>query len=82
MTDVTAGSVWQVDIAQLKQANATMRLANQALASDDVAVLSTLGISLAHIRELRRKGGSRKSSIAQNTRIINCLKKRVSAHAD
>lgn len=83
MTDVTAGSVWQVDIAQLKQANATMRLANQALASsDDFAVLSTLGFSLAHIRELRRKGGFRTSSIAQNTRMINCLIQRESAHVD
>lgn len=80
MTDVTAGSVWQVNIAQLKQANATMRLASQALASDDVAVLSTLGFSLAHIRELRRKGGFRTSSIAQNTRMINCLLQRESAH--
>jgi hypothetical protein len=81
MTDVNAGSVWQVDIAQLKLANATMRRANQALVSDDVAVLSNLGFSLAHIRELRRKGGLRASSIAQNTRMINCLQKRVSAHA-
>ncbi len=78
MTDVTAGSVWQVDIAQ---PNATMRLANQVLTSDDVAVLSTLGFSLAHIRELRRKGGFRPSSIAQNTRMINCLQKREPAHA-
>ena len=81
MTDVNAGSVWQVDIAQLKLANATMRLANQALVSDDVAVLSALGFSLAHIRELRRKGGVRSSSIAQNTRMINCLQKREPAHA-
>ncbi|MFJ2677515.1 hypothetical protein [Pseudomonas sivasensis] len=82
MTDVTADSVWQVDIAQLKLANSTMRLANQALASDDVAVLSTLGFSLAHIRELKRKGGFRTSSIAQNTRMINYLKQRESVHAD
>jgi hypothetical protein len=82
MTDVTAGSVWQVDIAQLKQANATMRLANQALTYDDVAVLSTLGFSLAHIRELRRKGGFRTSSIEKNTRMINYLQQRESAHAD
>lgn len=82
MTDITAGSIWQVDIAQLKLANATMRSANQALASDDVAVLSTLGFSLAHIRELKRKGGFRTSSIAQNTRMINCLQQRESAHAD
>ncbi|WP_205870388.1 hypothetical protein [Pseudomonas viridiflava] len=82
MTDVTAGSVWQVDIAQLKQANATMRLANQALASGDVAVLSSLGFSLAQIRELRRKGGFRTSSIAQNIRMINCVQQRESAHAD
>ena len=81
MTDVNAGSVWQVDIAQLKLANATMRRANQALVSDDVAVLSDLGFSLAHIRELRRKGGFRPSSIAQNTRMINCLQQRESAHA-
>ena len=81
MTDVTAGSVWQVNIAQLKLANATMRLANQALASDDVDVLSNLGFSLSHIRELRRKGGFRTSSIAQNKRMINCLQKRESAHA-
>lgn len=81
MTDVTAGSAWQVDIAQLKLANATMRLANQALVSDDVAVLSALGFSLAHIRELRRKGGFRPSSIAQNSRMINCLQQRESAHA-
>ena len=81
MTDVTEGSVWQVDIAQLKQANATMRLANQALASDDVAVLSDLGFSLVHIRELRSKGGFRRSSIAHNTRMINCLQNRESAHA-
>jgi len=82
MTDVTAGSVWQIDIAQLEQANATMRLADQALASDDVAVLSTLGFSPSHIRELRPKGGFRTTSIAQNTRMINCLKQRESAHAD
>ncbi len=81
MTDVTAGRVWQVDIAQLKLANATMRLANQALASDDVAVLSALRFSLTHIRELRRKGGFRPSSIAQNTRLINCLQQRKVAHA-
>ena len=81
MTDVNAGSVWQVDIAQLKLANATMRRANQALVSDDVAVLSDLGFSLAHIRELRRKGGFRSSSIAQNTRMINCLQKKDPAHA-
>ncbi|WP_057413472.1 hypothetical protein [Pseudomonas amygdali] len=79
MTDVTAGSVWQVDIAQ---PNATMRLAYQVLTSDDVAVLSALGFSLAHIRELRRKGGFRTSSIAQITRMINCLKQKESAHAD
>ncbi|RXT95284.1 hypothetical protein B1F73_22730 [Pseudomonas syringae] len=66
----------------MKQANATTRLANQALASDDVAVLSSLGFSLAHIRELIRKGGFRTSSIAQNTRMINCLQQRESAHAD
>ncbi len=59
-----------------------MRLANQALASDDVAVLSALGFSLAHIRELRRKGGFRTSSVAQNTRMINYLQQRESAHAD
>ncbi|MBA5957406.1 hypothetical protein GIB64_08200 [Pseudomonas lactis] len=81
MTDVTAGSVWQLDIAQLKQANANMRLANQALASNDIAVLSALGFSLVHIRELRRKGGFRPSSIAQNTRMINCLQQRESGHA-
>ena len=81
MTDVTAVSVWQVDIAQLKLANATMRLANQALASDDDAALSALGYSLAHIRELRRKGGFRSSSIAQNTRMINWLQKKEPAHA-
>lgn len=81
MTEITAGSVWQVDIARLKLANATMRVANQALASDDVAVLSALGFSLAHIRELRRKGGFRPSSIAQNTRLINCLQQRKAAHA-
>lgn len=81
MTDVTAGSVWQVDIAQLELANATMRLANQALASDDVAALSALGFSLVHIRELRRKGGFRSSSIAQNTRMINCLQKKEPARA-
>ncbi|WP_447096112.1 hypothetical protein [Pseudomonas sp. CF10PS3] len=81
MTDVTARSVWQVDIAQLKLANATMRLANQALASDDVAILAALGFSLAHIRELRRKGCFRPSSIVQNTRMINCLQKRGPAHA-
>ena len=81
MTDVTAGSGWQVDIAQLKQANTTMRLANQALASDNIAVLSALGFSPAHIRELKRKGGFRPSSIAQNTRMINCLQKREPAHA-
>lgn len=81
MTDAAAGSVWQVDIAQLKLANATMRSANQALACDDVAVLSALGFSLAHIRELRRKGGFRPSSISQNTRMINCLQKRESANA-
>ena len=81
MIDVTAGSVWQVDIARLKLANAAMRLANHALASDNVAVLSALGFSLAHIRELKRKGGFRASSIAQNTRMINCLQKRESAHA-
>ncbi|KMT54860.1 hypothetical protein ACR52_15075 [Pseudomonas fildesensis] len=66
----------------MKLANATMLLANQALASDDVAVLSALGFSLAHIGELRRKGGFRPSSIAQNTRLINCLQKREPAHAD
>ncbi len=81
MTDVTAGSVWQVDIARLKLANATMRLANHALASDNVAVLSALGFSLAHIRELRCKGDFRRSSIAQNTRMIHCLQRRESAHA-
>ena len=81
MTDVNAGSVWQVDISQLKLANATMRRANQALVSDDVAVLSDLGFSLAHIRELRRKGGFRASSIAQNTRMINCLQKMEPTHA-
>jgi 3-hydroxyisobutyrate dehydrogenase-like beta-hydroxyacid dehydrogenase len=76
MTEVTAGGFWQVDIAQLKLANATMRLANQALASENVAVLSALGFSLAHIRELRRKGGFRPSSIALNTRMISCLQRR------
>jgi hypothetical protein len=81
MTDVTAGSVWQVDIAQLKQANATMRMANQALASDGVAVLSALGFSPAHIQELRRKSGFRPSAIAQNTRMINCLQKREPTYA-
>lgn len=81
MTDLNAGSVWQVDIAQLKLANDTMRRANQALVSDDVAALSVLGFSRAHIRELRRKGGFRSSSIAQNTRMINCLQKREPAHA-
>lgn len=81
MTDVTAGSFWQVDIVQLKLADATMRLANQALDSEKVAVLSALGFSLAHIRELRRKGGFRPSSIAQNTRMISCLQRREPAHA-
>ncbi|NWE05011.1 MULTISPECIES: hypothetical protein [Pseudomonas] len=81
MTDLTAGNGWQVDIVQLKLANATMRLANQALVSDDVATLSALGFSHAHIRELRRKGGFRSSSIAQNTRMINCLQKKEPAHA-
>ncbi|OBS38863.1 hypothetical protein A9K79_14225 [Pseudomonas syringae pv. syringae] len=81
MTDVTAGNLWQADIAQLKFANATMHLANQALAYYDVAVLSTFGFSFAHIRELRRKCGFRTSSIAQKIRMINCLQQRESAHA-
>lgn len=47
MTDVAAGNIWEVDIVQLKQANATMPLANQALASDDVATLTAFGFSHA-----------------------------------
>ena len=81
MTDVPAGNVWQVDIVQLTLANATMRLANQALVSDNVTVLSALGFSHIHIQELRRKGGFRSSSIAQNTRLINYLCKRGVARA-
>lgn len=81
MADIAAGNTWQVDIVQLKQANAMMRSANRALARDDIATLSVLGFSYAHIRELKQKGGFRSSSIAQNTRMINCLCKREAAHA-
>lgn len=81
MTDVPAGNIWQVDIVQLTLANAAMRLANQALVSDDVTVLSALGFSHVHIQELRRKRGFRSSSIAQNTRLINYLRKRGVARA-
>ncbi|MBK3444966.1 MULTISPECIES: hypothetical protein [Pseudomonas] len=46
MTDVTAGNGWQVDIVQLKLANATMRSANQALVSDDVATYRLWGFRM------------------------------------
>lgn len=55
MTDVAAGNIWEVDIVQLKQANATMPLANQALASDDVATLTAFGFSHAHVRVTQRR---------------------------
>lgn len=82
MTDIAAGNTWQGDIVQMKQANATVRSANRALARDDVATLSVLGFQQAHIRELRRKGGFRSSFAAQNTRTIICLRKREAARAD
>ncbi|KAF1311225.1 hypothetical protein BLX42_10485 [Pseudomonas sp. SG-MS2] len=66
----------------MKRANATMRLANQALASRDRATLYALGFSHAHIRELVIKGGFRPSTIGQNTRLINLLQKKGLANAD
>ncbi|AZC15604.1 hypothetical protein C4K40_0179 [Pseudomonas sp. CMR5c] len=82
MSDVSVDNVWHEDIAQLKRANATMRLANQALVSRDRATLCALGFSHAHIRELEIKGGFRPSTIGQNTRLINLLQKKGLAHAD
>lgn len=63
------------DIIRLEHANSMMRSANLALARDDVAMLSALGFSVQHIEELKKKGGFRSSSIAQNTRMITCLRK-------
>lgn len=63
------------DIARLEQANAMMRLVNRALARNDVAVLMTLEFCHQHIGELKQQGGFRSSSIAQNTRLITCLRK-------
>lgn len=82
MSDVSVDNVWHEDIAQLKRANATMRLANQALVSRDRATLCALGFSRAHIRELEIKGGFRPSTIGQNTRLINLLQKKGLANAD
>ncbi|MFI8374726.1 hypothetical protein ACIGCH_11605 [Pseudomonas helleri] len=76
MTDVVGGVNWQVDIARLEQANAVMRSVNRVLVSGDVATLLALGLSQDHIEELTEKGGFRSSSIAQNTRMINYLRKR------
>ena len=63
------------DIIRLEQANAMMRSANLALARDDVTALSALGFSVQHIEELKKKGGFRSSSVAQNTRMITRLRK-------
>ncbi|WP_434608494.1 hypothetical protein J3P80_00950 [Pseudomonas sp. D2-30] len=63
------------DITRLEQANAMMRLVNRALARNDVAVLMALGFCHQHIGELKQQGGFRSSSIAQNTRLITCLRK-------
>ncbi|MBI6914113.1 hypothetical protein JET72_09385 [Pseudomonas juntendi] len=82
MSDVSVDNVWHEDIVQLRRANATMRLANQALASRDRVRLYALGFSHAHIRELEIKGGFRSSSIGQNTRLINLLQKKGLANAD
>lgn len=62
------------DITRLEQANAMMRLVNRALARNDVAVLTALGFCHQHIGELKRQGGFRSSSIAQNTRMITRLR--------
>jgi hypothetical protein len=69
------------DIIRLEQANAMMRLANLALARDDVATLSALGFSHEHIGELKQKGGFRSSSMAQNTRMITLLRKMGDSYA-
>ncbi|UNM20291.1 hypothetical protein K0P33_02125 [Pseudomonas sp. ArH3a] len=63
------------DIIRLEQANAMMRSANLALARDDVATLFALGFSVQHVRELKKKGGFRSSSMAQNIRMITHLRK-------
>ena len=76
MIDVSVGNAWSEDIDRLKRANAMMRLANKALASEDHATLFALGFSHAHIQELARNGGFRASSIGQNTRLINFLERR------
>jgi len=63
------------DVIRLEQANAMMRSANLALARGDVATFSALGFSVQHIGELKKKGGFHSSSMAQNTRMIKCLRK-------
>lgn len=69
------------DIIRLEQANAVMNSANLALARDDVAALSALGFSVQHIEELKKRGGFRSSSMAQNTRMITRLRKMGASYA-
>lgn len=58
-----------------------VRLANQALARDDVVAVVAHGFSHQCIGELQQKGGFRPSSMAQNTRMITHLRKVVDAYA-
>ncbi|WP_080938506.1 hypothetical protein [Pseudomonas simiae] len=69
------------DIARLEQANVMMRLANVALARNDIASLNALGFDHRHIEELKRQGGFRSSCIAQNTRMVTRLRKVGDKHA-
>ena len=71
---IRSGTV-STHLDRLEQANAMMRSANLALARDDVAALAVLGFSHQHIEQLKKSGGFRPSSIAQNTRLITRLHK-------
>lgn len=81
MSKPIRASAMPPDIDRLKQANAIMRLANEALARNDVVALIALGFSHQHIGELKKKGGFRSSAMAQNTRMITRLRKEGGAYA-
>jgi len=81
MSNPVRSSSVPTDIVRLEQANAVMRSANLALARDDIATLSALGLSHQHIGELKQKGGFRSFLIAQNARMITRLRKVGDAYA-
>lgn len=81
MSKPIRSSTEMTDITRLEQANAMMRLANLALARNDIAALTALGFDHQHIGELMQQSGFRSSSIAQNTRMITRLHKGGDSHA-